>query len=226
MPRFTISHHTGAKEGDHFDLLLEQRDALRTFRLRSAEFHSPQEAVPVADHRKLYLDYEGPISGGRGRVRIAETGTFETDEWTEDRIQVAVFGRRLRTRLRLARGPARQGSAERTWTVADVTQEVRQGAAALLRAPSLDPAPNEALEGVREALSREERRLMSLVDRYTHADAVDWTQAHTDDAIREQLDREKARWQHPWLTQVRDYAARLADLATLLRKNGPAVPQR
>ena len=221
MPRFTISHHTGAKEGDHFDLLLEQGETLRTFRLKAAEFQAPQAAVPIPDHRKLYLDYEGPISGGRGRVRVVETGTYETDEWSEDRIQVALFGRRIRTRLRLTRAPAKQGIADRPWTVADVTQEIRQGAAALLRAPSLDPAPNPELEEVREALSLEERRLMSLVDRYTHAAPVDWAEARTDDALRGRIDREKARWQHPWLAQARDQAARLADLAALLRKHGP-----
>jgi hypothetical protein len=214
--RFTISHHTGAKEGDHFDLLLEQGDSLRTFRLKAAEFQAPQAAVPIPDHRKLYLDYEGPISSGRGRVRVVETGTYEIDEWAEDRIQVAVFGRRIRTRLRLTRS-----AADGPWSIADVTAEVRQGAAALLRTPSLDPAPNPELEEVREALSFEERRLMSLVDRYTHAAPVNWGEARTDDGLRERIDREKARWQHPWLAQVRDHAARLAELAALLRKQGP-----
>ncbi len=214
--RFTISHHTGAKEGDHFDLLLERDEALRTFRLRAAAFQEPQEAVAMPDHRKLYLDYEGPITGGRGRVRVVETGTYETDEWSDERIQVAVFGRRIRTRLSLTRR-----GANGPWTLVDVTPEVRQGAAALLRTPSLDPAPNADLEAVREALSQEERRIMSLVDRYTHAAPLDWAQARTDDHLRERIDREKARWQHPWLSQARDHAARLADLAALLRKNGP-----
>lgn len=217
MPRFTISHHTGAKEGDHFDLLLERDDALCTFRLRSADFAAPQQALPIPDHRKLYLDYEGPVTGGRGRVRIVDTGSYETDEWTDDRIQLAMFGRKVRTRVRLTRGPAREGP----WTVVDVTPEVRQGAAAHLRAPSLEPAPNAELEEVREALAREERRLMSLVDRYTHAGPVDWSEARTDPALRERIDREKARWQHPWLAQVRDHAARLADLAATLRRHGP-----
>ncbi len=221
MPRFTISHHTGAKEGDHFDLLLERDDALRTFRLKAPDFQSAQEAVPAPDHRTLYLDYEGPVSGGRGRVRIVESGHYEADEWAEDRIQVAVFGRRIRTRLRLTRGAGGE-----PWTVVDVTQEVRQGAAQLLRAPSLDPAPDPDLEEVRDALSREERRLMSLVDRYSRAAPVDWTEARTDDELRRRIDREKARWQHPWLAQVRAHAARLSDLAALLRKYEPGSPGR
>ena len=27
MPRFTISHHTGSKDGDHYDLMLEHGEA-------------------------------------------------------------------------------------------------------------------------------------------------------------------------------------------------------
>jgi hypothetical protein len=67
---------------------------------------------------------------------------------------------------------------------------------------------------------------MSLVDRYTHAAPVDWSQVQTDDGLRERIDREKARWQHPRLSQVRDHAARLSDLAVLLRKHAPAAPRR
>ena len=37
MPRFTISQHTGSKDGDHYDLMLEHGDSLKTWRLANTE---------------------------------------------------------------------------------------------------------------------------------------------------------------------------------------------
>ena len=59
MPRFTVSRHTGSKEGDHFDLLLEHGETLKTWRLENTSFQFPQAARQIKDHRKTYLDYEG-----------------------------------------------------------------------------------------------------------------------------------------------------------------------
>lgn len=33
--------------------------------------------VQNIEHRRLYLDYEGPISGDRGSVRRVDAGTYE-----------------------------------------------------------------------------------------------------------------------------------------------------
>ncbi|HYF01053.1 MAG TPA: hypothetical protein VEJ18_19170, partial [Planctomycetota bacterium] len=66
MPRFTISHHTGSKEEDHYDLFLEQGDVLKTWRLQNTVFQAAQTAVAIKDHRPAYLDHEGEVSGKRG----------------------------------------------------------------------------------------------------------------------------------------------------------------
>ena len=68
MPRFVVLEHV-RPEDRHWDLMLESGDALATWALK----HSPDSAQPIAaeqlpDHRLAYLDYEGPISGGRGAV--------------------------------------------------------------------------------------------------------------------------------------------------------------
>lgn len=34
-------------------------------------------AERLADHRRVYLEYEGPLSGDRGEVRRVASGTFE-----------------------------------------------------------------------------------------------------------------------------------------------------
>ena len=55
----------------------------------------PIAARRIGDHRKAYLDYEGPVSGGRGDVTRVDRGTVEIREFTE---QVCVFkagGKRL-----------------------------------------------------------------------------------------------------------------------------------
>ena len=70
-------HHVGHGP-PHYDLML-QRGAggpLRTFRLAAWPVVSRQALVPLADHRRTYLDYEGEVSGGRGRVRRVEAGSY------------------------------------------------------------------------------------------------------------------------------------------------------
>lgn len=76
MPRFVILAHDWPSP--HFDLLLQVGDALKSWRLladpRAAEW-VPAEAN--ADHRLAYLDYEGPVSGGRGSVVRIDAGEYE-----------------------------------------------------------------------------------------------------------------------------------------------------
>lgn len=65
----------------HWDLLLENEASLRSWRLLTDPEglmrgeRIPAEAIP--DHRKVYLDYQGPISGDRGSVSQWDAGTFE-----------------------------------------------------------------------------------------------------------------------------------------------------
>src|SRR6266513_2659760 len=122
MTRFTISRHVGAKEGDHSDLLLEHGEILRTWRLENTAFQFPQPAKQIKDHRMIYLDYEGEVSGGRGAVKIWDTGTYTVDRWDEKHIQIALTGRQIRTRLRLDRA---DGGGE-AWTVLDAANAIRK----------------------------------------------------------------------------------------------------
>ena len=62
----------------HWDCLLEDGDVLLTWRLSSPpESAAVLDALKTFDHRRLYLDYEGPVSGDRGRVTRWDGGTFE-----------------------------------------------------------------------------------------------------------------------------------------------------
>ena len=111
MPRFVILEHTDAPDdpaGRHYDLLLEDGDACRTWRL--AELPVPGgpavEAVELAPHRRAWLDHEaGEVSGGRGFARRVDAGTFEPPPTAiEPASAIAVWlrGTRCHGRLTLA----------------------------------------------------------------------------------------------------------------------------
>src|SRR5258708_29361975 len=92
VPRFVVLEHDFPEL--HWDFLLEAGPVLRAWRLLA----QPGRGVVVpaqsnSDHRPAYLDYEGPVSRGRGSVRRWDEGTFE---WLEDeshRVRVRLVGR-------------------------------------------------------------------------------------------------------------------------------------
>jgi hypothetical protein len=76
MPRFVILEHDHPFL--HWDLMLEVKNGLRAWRLLKVP--GPGVAIPatiLSLHRKLYLDYEGPISGDRGKVSRWDKGNYQ-----------------------------------------------------------------------------------------------------------------------------------------------------
>jgi hypothetical protein len=105
MPRYVILEHDWPEP--HFDLMLEDDDSLRTWRLESVP--SPVQEVSATKsfaHRKVYLDYEGPVSRNRGSVQQWDQGSFRWECDEPGLIRVFVEGRRLRGVLELL-GPER-----------------------------------------------------------------------------------------------------------------------
>lgn len=100
MPRFVILEHDHPML--HWDLMLEAGLVLRTWRLAAPpRCGQAITATAVFDHRLHYLDYEGPISGGRGRVVRWERGTFAGHVQSESPIVVSLQGEQLHGVLRL-----------------------------------------------------------------------------------------------------------------------------
>ena len=65
----------------HWDLLLEDGEVLKSWRLLhfpKIGFSIPAERMP--DHRLMYLDYEGPVSGNRGTVKRFASGEYRGEE--------------------------------------------------------------------------------------------------------------------------------------------------
>ncbi|MEK6675248.1 MAG: DNA polymerase ligase N-terminal domain-containing protein [Planctomycetota bacterium] len=92
--RFVILHHTGFGN-EHWDLMLEQGEILLTWRLEvdpTIRSNFPMGATRIGDHRKAYLDYEGPLSGGRGSVRRLDRGGLEWVATSPDRYEFHANG--------------------------------------------------------------------------------------------------------------------------------------
>jgi hypothetical protein len=83
MRRFVLLEHTGHPDdpvGRHYDLLLEEGDSCRTWRLAEIPVAGGGSvaADPLPPHRLEWLDrLEGEVSGGRGVARRVATGTYE-----------------------------------------------------------------------------------------------------------------------------------------------------
>ena len=72
--------------------MFEQEDGLlqtwETVPLRSWDARVTLETRRLQDHRIHYLDWEGEISGNRGRVKRLIRGTHRNLDVTDDRIQL------------------------------------------------------------------------------------------------------------------------------------------
>jgi hypothetical protein len=94
VPRFVILEHDWPTL--HWDFLLEAGPVLRAWRLLGEPGSARTvPAEPNGDHRLLYLDYEGPLGGDRGRVRRWDAGTFAWVENGGGRVVVELHGERV-----------------------------------------------------------------------------------------------------------------------------------
>ena len=94
MERTVLLRHELADGSWHYDWLLERpaggAAGLVAFRVGERVDRGPGtwEAERIADHRTRYLDYEGPISGGRGSVRRVAAGACRLEEEGEAVLRV------------------------------------------------------------------------------------------------------------------------------------------
>ena len=82
MPRYALLRHTGAPDdpnGYHYDLLLEDGEHCRTWRLthRPVVGEAAQAAVELAPHRLVWLTpRSAAVSGGRGWAEGVAHGSY------------------------------------------------------------------------------------------------------------------------------------------------------
>lgn len=102
MPRYVILKHDSPR-GLHYDFLLETATLLTTWAL--AEAPAPgcrTSAEQLPDHRRLYLEYEGEISGGRGTVTRWDYGEYIILKRTPANLELALSGQQLQGRGKLS----------------------------------------------------------------------------------------------------------------------------
>jgi hypothetical protein len=103
--RFALLEHTLPNGEKHFDLLIERggQQHVPTWRLVSDPTRQPTSAAErIADHRPLYLDYQGAISGDRGTVRRIDAGPGEFQMLDDPRAEIILQGAKLRGRFTIA----------------------------------------------------------------------------------------------------------------------------
>ena len=100
MPRFVILTHDHPHW--HWDFMLESTGVLRTWRLDQEPSEAMRSvATPLPDHRLIYLEYEGPVSGNRGQVQRWDQGEYELLSEAEGTLTVGLHGSRLKGRARI-----------------------------------------------------------------------------------------------------------------------------
>ena len=99
--------------------LLAAGGALATWSFPRPPEESPagQGGPRLADHRIAYLEYEGEVSGGRGRVQIHDRGTYDALEWSDARVRVALAGGRVTGTWVLEPAGATDERGRATWRV-------------------------------------------------------------------------------------------------------------
>ncbi len=111
LPTVLLEHTTDSDR--HYDWLFANPDApatpyrLTTWRVTVPPWRWPDrgelELVRLPDHRRVYLEYEGPLTRGRGFVRRVDAGELQVERWSAEHAAVVVFLRQWRGRVLLRR---------------------------------------------------------------------------------------------------------------------------
>jgi bifunctional non-homologous end joining protein LigD len=105
--RFVLHEHFARHH--HFDLRLEHEGALTSWAVPKGMPEKPGDrrlAISVEDHPLEYLGFEGTIpegTYGAGEVKIADTGSYDSVAWLDDRIEIILHGTRFSGRYALIR---------------------------------------------------------------------------------------------------------------------------
>jgi len=103
MAGFVIQQHT-CEQQVHWDLMLETEGELATWQVPVEPARWGIEPIicrHIFKHRLIYLTYQGELTDNRGRVRIAEAGEFQTEEFRENYWRLSLNGDKIKGVLEL-----------------------------------------------------------------------------------------------------------------------------
>lgn len=108
--RFALLNHDHPTP--HCDILLQEGGRLLSWSGEpGCHCRTGRSVVQRPDHRLLYLDYEGPVSGNRGHVTRIDAGRLTWIVCMPDRVRVRLSGEQYQGILELNRAEGLQ------WTV-------------------------------------------------------------------------------------------------------------
>jgi bifunctional non-homologous end joining protein LigD len=103
--RFVVQEHHATRL--HWDLRLERDGVLASWAIPNGippDRGENRLAVHTEDHPLEYIDFHGEIPKGQygaGSMTVWDTGTYETHEWSQDKVEVTFHGERLEGRYGL-----------------------------------------------------------------------------------------------------------------------------
>ncbi len=120
---FVVQAHSGYGPL-HYDLMIQRVTSLATWQLATPPDQARSDrALParrLADHRLEYLTYQGPVSGGRGSVAIADKGICQVLSADQSHLLVHLEGSKLHGVYRLQS----TGPLPDQWTFAPSSGEI------------------------------------------------------------------------------------------------------
>ncbi|MEW4490437.1 DNA polymerase ligase N-terminal domain-containing protein [Thalassoglobus sp. JC818] len=100
MARFAILRHDWPFL--HWDFLVESGNILLTWRLAIEPAYEVEIAAEqLPPHRLVYLDYEGPVSGGRGEVSNWDRGELLDFHKMGDDFDLKIAGKQISGPVRI-----------------------------------------------------------------------------------------------------------------------------
>lgn len=98
--KYVIQRHQKQAQSLHWDLMLESFDGLETYRLDSPPeqitANRKNTAIKILTHDRKFLTYQGPVNKGAGSVKIADNGTFQQLECSEQKTTLKFQGQILK----------------------------------------------------------------------------------------------------------------------------------
>ena len=158
--RFVVQEHHARRL--HYDVRLERGGVLVCWAVPKGLPESPgapRLAVHTEDHPLEYLDFHGEIPKGEyggGSMTVWDSGTYETEKWSDDEVAVALHGGRVEGRFVFFRPARGDDPPPKDWLV---TRRVEDGTTAKERAAGNVQSPRVAVGGRTLKLSNLDKEL-------------------------------------------------------------------